>query len=143
MAASTQDRVGNSILRAEPRGFQFPAKLEAGTVFHMNTLVGIRNSDGFAEPNDGATTYNTVGVIPSSADTTLDSSDGDTVVELRTGVYIELVAAGMAQDDQGKPVYSSDNQTVSLTQAGTEHLIGKIYEVISATKVLVFIDPNN
>jgi predicted RecA/RadA family phage recombinase len=55
---------------------------------------------------------------------------------LREGLF-ELSGSGFTQADVGEEVYASDDQTVSTTQGTNEIAVGKIAQVVSATKVFV------
>lgn len=60
----------------------------------------------------------------------------------RDGVFYGFSCSGMAQTDVGKPVYASDNFTITLTQSATAVYIGTISQFVSATKVGVEINPS-
>jgi len=119
MAAATASRVGSSILRAAPRGRLVSAQLAADTTFFMNTLVGIRTSDGFAEPVSSTGSYSLVGVITEDVDTTGETA-GAIKSDIRVGILVELVAAGLTQADQGARVHAADDQTVTVESEPVE-----------------------
>ena len=52
----------------------------------------------------------------------------------------EFATAGMAVANIGDKVYASDDQTVSSTKGSNEMYIGKIVDVMSATRVQVLYD---
>ena len=66
-----------------------------------------------------------------------DNSDGAASIRVQREGAFEMVGVGFADADLGKPVYASDDQTVSVTQATNELEVGKVIEIISATKVIV------
>lgn len=139
MADATAGRVGNDLVRYSPGSRRIPVQFAMGENFYANTLVGVLASDGFAYPFDATEAYTWVGLITEDVDTTADAADGDTVGDIWVGVSAKFVAAGLVQADQGKLVYGQDNQTVAITQGGTEEAVGYIDEVESATEALVFI----
>lgn len=64
-----------------------------------------------------------------------NTEDGEVCRVDRTQRFV-VACAGMAAGDLGKSVYASNDNTVALTTTGFVY-VGKIAEVISATKVLV------
>ena len=66
-----------------------------------------------------------------------DNKDGAAVVRVQRSGSIILVGSGFVAGDLLKPVYASDDQTVSVTQGTNELEVGVILEVLSATEVMV------
>lgn len=66
-----------------------------------------------------------------------DNKDGATVIRVKRDGAFPMIGTGFADADLLKPVYASDDQTVSTTQATNELEVGIIIEVINATLVLV------
>jgi len=52
-----------------------------------------------------------------------------------------LVGSGFAQTDVGQPVYATDDNTITKTNAADKQLVGIIDEYVSSTKVWVDIKP--
>jgi hypothetical protein len=140
MAAATQSRRG-SILANSPEGLPIAiGKNLAATKYLANTL-GTLNADGRVIAYADGSQNEVVGFIKEELDYT-DNINDEYNVELWSGVIVELVGSGLDDGDVGKEVYASDNQTVALTQSGTATKIGYIHRVISATRVLVYLDPS-
>lgn len=105
--------------------------VKASTTVYRNALVMIEAATGHIKPCAAEASAIFAGVAYE------DNKDGASVIRvIREGVF-PMVAAGMAQTDLGKAVYASDDQTVSTTQGANELEVGKIVEVVSATKVMV------
>jgi len=86
-----------------------------------------------------------VGVLPAAASAGArfagiayeDNKDGATVIRVQRAGSFPMNGAGFAVADLLKPVYASDDQTVSTTQATNELEVGVITEILSATEVMV------
>lgn len=140
MAATTESRSG-SILANTPEGLPIAiGKNLAATKYLANTLVTL-NANGRVIAYADGSQNEVVGFMKEELDYT-EAGNDEYNVEIWSGVIVELVSSGLDNEDVGKPVYASDNQTVSLTQSGTATLIGYIHRVISATRVLVYLDPS-
>lgn len=100
----------NAILMRNPAGYVLPAASLSGAVMAGVSYEAIDNTAGNA---------------------------GDVSVRLETERAFEFDGAGFTQADLLKEVYAADDNTVQIA-AGTDLVkVGKIIEVISATKVLV------
>lgn len=140
--AATEARVGPDLIKAAPRGYRTEVQLEAGVEFHMNTLIGVRDADGFAENALAASTYSAVYFLTEDVDTTADAADGDSQSgKALKGVIVKLNAAGLTQANQGDVATVVDNDTFEIAGAG--HRIGIVHSVISATEALVHVDGDN
>ena len=108
----------------------------ASTRIYQGTLV-FSNSNGYAVGviASGATQF--LGIAKEDTDTS-SGSNGDKNVELLTEGIFELVGSGFTQADVGKPVYASDNYTITVTNTNMT-LIGRIVGFISATRLRVMI----
>jgi hypothetical protein len=111
-------------------------------IFYNNALVML-NAAGYLVPAAAATDNN--GVVGVFAGPTTDNSGGS-AGDL-SGDALEcdvlVVAVGATQGDVGEPMYASDDQTVSSTNAGTEPVAGICLEYVSATAVWVRADRTN
>ena len=107
----------------------------ADKVIYQGALVMI-NAGGFLQPCIDEAGGVFAGISRSSVDST-GESNGDSRCDVEARDAFEVACTGMAAGDVGKVVYALDDNTVGLTQAGNEVAVGKIIEVISATKVLV------
>ena len=79
------------------------------------------------------------GVAYEEVDNTGLASGAKSCLVITRGV-IEVVSTGLTIADMFSPVYSSDDQTVSTTQATNEIKLGIIVKVISATRAMVAFD---
>lgn len=70
-------------------------------------------------------------------------SNGDKSCEVYNRGVFKLTGSGFAQTSVGKPVYASDNYTLTLTPTASTVLVGIIREYISATVVMVEIITHN
>tara|TARA_A100001391_G_scaffold192762_1_gene167294 strand:- start:642 stop:1055 length:414 start_codon:yes stop_codon:yes gene_type:complete len=131
MAATTEDQ---PITRSDAnKGF---APVGAAKTLPHGTMC-FADSSGNAVPEAGGNQF--LGVVEPRADNS-GGAAGDIDVEYnRTGQF-QLTGAGFAAADLGKAVYATDNNTVSKTAADNSR-VGTISEVISATQVMVDLDP--
>lgn len=111
----------------------YPVKADA--VIYQGALVMI-DSTGFLKPCAVEAGAVFAGISRSSVDAT-GESNGDSRCDVEARDAFEVSCAGMTDADLGKKVYASDDNTVTLTQATDEPEVGRIIEVISATKVMV------
>lgn len=118
-------------LAPEKRGDLVLMPVKSGETIYQNALVMV-------DPIS-------VGVLPAAAllDARFagiayeDNKDGATEVRvLRKGAF-PMKGTGFAAADLLKPVYASDDQTVSTTQGTNELEVGIITEILSATEVMV------
>lgn len=95
----------------------------ASKTIYKGTLVGINTSTGYAEAKD-ASGNRFAGV--SSGQAVCGTTAGAVKVEVyRQGVF-KFIMASAAITDLGKEVYSSDDQTVANTDAGSCTKVGKV-----------------
>lgn len=110
-------------------------KVAAAVNIFKGAIVKIQ-ADGFLAPMSAEVGASLGGMAYEAADNS-SGADGDIECKLlREGVFI-LAGAGFSQADVGSEVFASDDQTVSTTQGANEVSVGKIAQVIDATKVYV------
>jgi hypothetical protein len=109
------------------------APVAAGAKIFNGGAVAL-NVGGFAVPA-GPGVKHFRGIADESVDNS-GGQNGDVSVEIITPEGAFFDASGLGQGDLGKPVYFSDDHTVTRT-AGTNTFAGRIREVTSATECLV------
>ena len=128
----------NQLVKREDDTVLNNVPVAASTRIYAGTLV-FEKSDGFADDDTGSGANNFLGISRDDVDNSSGSA-GDLNVELwREGIFT-LTGASFAQTSVGKPVFASDNYTLSLTGAGNS-FVGIIEGYISSTKVRVRILP--
>lgn len=121
--------------RTEKEGRLQAVPVLAGAVIYKGALVKT-TAAGYLAPASAEASAKAAGVAYESVDNT-DGGSGDVSVRVEMKRAFEVAGAGFTQADMFKPVYASDDNTVSTTQGANEQEFGKIIEVFSATKVLV------
>lgn len=108
----------------------------ASTNIYEGTLV-FENSSGYADDDTGSGANRFGGVAIQQKDNS-SGSNGDLSVECwRKGIF-PLVGTGFAQTSVGKPVFATDNYTVSISPAASNAvLIGICVGYVSSTVILV------
>lgn len=130
MTALTQDAQ-----RVEKEGRLVAMPVAATAKLYKNAIL-MRNAAGYVLPAASLAGAVMAGVGYEAKDNT-DGADGDLSVRVETERAFEFEGAGFTQADLLKEVYAADDNTVQIA-AGTNLVkVGKIIEVISATKVLV------
>lgn len=129
MGALTKDR--DTERRA---GDQKVLPVKAATKIFAGSIV-CRDSNGYAVPGADTAGFVYQGIAEEYVDNTL-GADGALTVRVRRGVF-ELVTAGAAISDVGKPVFATDDQTVALNGSTNAVYVGTIYQFVSATSVFV------
>lgn len=112
----------------------------ASTHLYQGTLAFI-NATGYLDDDTASGANRFAGVVKGEVDNS-SGSDGDLKGEVHPSGEFLLVGSGFAQTSVGKPVYASDNYTISLTPTSSKVPIGKVVEYVSATKVWVRLNPN-
>ena len=137
MAAATESRRG-VLLANTPNGHPLLAGIDGATKL-LGMTLGTLNASGYVIAYADGDQNQVVGLIKAEDDTSAETA-GSRKVELWQGVVVKLIVSdSITEADLGKEVYAEDNQTVSLTQAGTESKIGRIVEVTGANEAFVFI----
>jgi len=125
--------------RVEKEGRLQSFQVAANAVIYKNALVKV-NASGYLAPCAAEAGALFVGMAYEAVDAT-GLSNGDVSIRVELKNAIEIAGSGFVQGDIMKAVYASDDNTVSTVQGANEQLVGRIIEVISATKVLV--QPNH
>lgn len=129
MTALTSD-----IQRIEKEG-RLQAMPVAVAKIYKNAIL-MRNPAGYVQPAASLASAVFAGVAYESKDNS-NGAAGDISIRVETQRAFEFDGAGFTQADLLKEVYAADDNTVQIA-AGTNLVkVGKIIEVISATKVLV------
>ena len=115
-------------------------KVKGNTRIYAGALCKI-TAAGYLAPMAAEAAASFAGVAYEEVNNT--GADGAMVCRVYKRLLWEVTGSGMAQANMGSKVYASDDQTVSTTKATNELTIGKIEEVISATRILVSIDTYN
>ena len=110
----------------------------ASDIIYKGAIVKI-NAAGYLAPMAAEIGAFMAGIAYEKADNSAGAAGDINCKVMREGVF-EMVSAGITQADLGSTVYASDDQTVSTTQGTNEVAVGKIVEVISATKIMVDIN---
>ena len=108
----------------------------AASVVIFKGAIVMSNASGFLAPAAALLDAKMAGMAYEKADNSNGSAGDINCKLLREGLF-ELSGSGFTQADVGKEVYASDDQTVSTTQGTNEVAVGKIAQVVSATKVYV------
>ncbi|MDD9910191.1 MAG: DUF2190 family protein [Ahrensia sp.] len=106
--------------------YGFPAL--AGQLFYGRAVVGV-TIDGEAVPAGHADAVALMGLAEQRVDNTAGQT-GDVTVECLRGVY-RYPVAGANPSNIGEAVYAADDNTLQLTNAGGELLLGTL-EAIDA-----------
>ena len=105
--------------------------VKAATTVYQNSIVIIEDASGHIKPAVAEASARLAGIAYE------DNKLGETVIRVQRQGSFPLVGTGFAITDMLKPVFASDDQTVSTTQASNEVEIGVIVEVLSSTSVMV------
>lgn len=132
MTAATTDRIGKV---QDGKVLQYGIDGGATYRFWKNTLV-TADITGYVRPGANTAGYRFLGFTEKGAAQTATQSDGTTKVEVRTEGVISLIGTGLAVTDIGRPVWLTDDQTISLTATNVGP-IGKIVRFVSSTEALV------
>lgn len=112
-------------------------KLAASTTIYGGTLV-FTNASGYADDDVASGVNPFAGIAVDTVDNSAGAA-GALNVELYTEGRFLLTGSGFAQTSVGKPVFATDNYTITLTPAAATY-IGVITNYVSSTKVWVEID---
>lgn len=93
------------------------------------------DATGYLTDDDAAGANKFAGIVENEVDNS-DGASGDLVAEFWTGGSYELTGSGFTQADTGKPIYATDNYTIT-TSSTTATRIGTCDGFVSATKLNV------
>jgi len=110
----------------------------ASDIIYKGAICKI-NAAGYLAPMAAEAGAAFAGMAWEKVDNSAGSAGDENCRVQRVGIF-EMVTSGAAQSAVGSIVYASDDQTVSTTQGTNELAVGRIIEVISATKILVDIN---
>lgn len=126
------------IKRQDGNRRSYPVK--ASTKIYDGTLVFL-TTGGYADDDTATGVNGFVGIANGEADNT-NGSDGDITVEVFAEGDFVLVGAGTySQADVGSVIYGDDNYTINTSIGSTSVPIGKCVGFVSATKLIVEIEP--
>lgn len=129
MAAATVEIERSYEGGVEPVFNDLPMK--AATKILQGTAVGL--DSGYARPIQDGDVF--AGFANHTVDNT-DGANGALDVRVRAKGVIEVDVAGVTGvGDVNDDVYAADDQTYSITDSGTDVLIGSIHRHVSGTKV--------
>jgi len=131
--------VRKDVKHQEANVLSYPVK--ASTKIVEGALVNL--TGGYATNATDTASDIFVGVADETADNSAVAVDGNIRVKVVPKGVIEVVAGfSAAATDCGVKVYAMDNQTVGLAATTTNDiLVGRIVEVVSASKLRVAITP--
>ena len=115
----------------------------ASTHIYQGTLVFV-SATGYGDDDTASGVNRFAGIAVDEVDNSAGSA-GDLLLEVwRDGVFALSGAGTFTQADEGKPVYATDNYTVTLNPAAAGAVrIGYVSEYVSATKLRVAIEPDD
>lgn len=128
--AATADQL---IVRQEEGLLCYP--VAASTTLYQGTMA-FQTAAGYADDDTGAGQNGFAGIVRNKVDNSAGSA-GDKKAELyKVGIF-ELQGSGFAQTDVGRPVFATDNFTVTTTRTANSVHVGEVVEYVSSTKVMV------
>lgn len=99
------------------------------------------NAAGFLAPAAPEAGSQFAGIAYEESDNSAGAAGAKSARVVTEGCFV-LAASGMAAADVGSQVFATDDQTVTTTEGTTsKQKVGKIVKVLSATEVLVKIEP--
>ena len=126
------------IKRQDGNRRSYPVK--ASTKIYDGTLVFL-TTGGYADDDTATGVNGFVGIANGEADNS-SGSDGDITVEVFAEGDFVLVGAGTySQADVGSVIYGDDNYTINTSIGSTSVPVGKCVGFVSATKLIVEIEP--
>ncbi len=112
-----------------------PGLVAASTILYSGTLVFV-NASGYLDDDTGSGANKFAGIAPTKFDNS-GGSNGDVAAEVINQGIFKLVGASLAQTSVGKPIYASDNYTLTLTPTSSTVLVGIVREYLSSTTAMV------
>jgi hypothetical protein len=113
------------------------AAAKGSTVIYRGSLVGLDRSNGFARPLQATDQFQ--GIAYERCDNS-GGSDGAREVVLFTRGDFEFALTGAARTHIGRPVFATDDNTLTLA-GGSASYLGQIIDVPAAGRIIVRIDP--
>lgn len=112
-----------------------PGLVAAATTLYSGTLVFV-NSSGYFDDDTATGTNKFAGIAVTKFDNS-GGANGDVKAEVHNRGLFKLTGSGFAQSSVDKPVFATDNYTLTLTAGGSGVLVGVVREYLSSTEVLV------
>jgi len=135
MADQTVNREPN---RQEGKQAAFPS---VAAHFYRGEGVSYAAATGYLAKMSATAGDAFAGVVTRETDNSGAAAGDERVEVYREGIF-EFNIAAATQADVGSDVYAVDSQTVKLSDAGTNILVGRIVELVDATTVRVAIRTN-
>ncbi len=107
------------------------------TTIYRGALVGLDRTSGYARPLQASDQFQ--GLAYQHCDNSA-GSNGDREVILFTRGDFEFALTGAARTNIGRPVFATDDNTLTLSGASAAY-IGQIIDVPATGKIIVRIDP--
>lgn len=121
--------------RVEKEGRLVSMPAAATAVVYKNAIL-MRNSAGYVLPAASLAGAVLAGVAYEACDNSA-GANGDKSLRVEMERAFEFAGSGFTQADLLKDVYAADDNTVQIAVGTNLVKVGKIIEVISATKVVV------
>ena len=122
--------------------------VKAAESIGLNTLVGIRDDDGYLEQYDPASivasayAYNIVGVAIAPITGGTNDGDVETDKDVVVGCLLKMdTNADIALVDQGKQVYGEDASTAKEAAVADGNIIGVLWEYLGGNEGYVLVEP--
>lgn len=132
MAAATADRGA----KFQPGAvYQFGLDGGATRNVHKGTMI-CADTDGYAIVGADTAGYRFLGVATERVEQTATSTDATEKIKLARRGLFSFAIGSAALTDIGRPVWLTDDQTVTFTQSNVGP-VGKIVERVSSTEVIV------
>jgi hypothetical protein len=110
--------------------------VKGGTTIYRGALVGLDRSTGYVRPLQAADQFQ--GIAYKGCENS--GANGDREVTLFTQGDFDFGLTGAAKTHIGRPVFASDDNTLTLSGASASY-IGQIIDVPAAGRAIVRIDP--
>lgn len=133
----TATSVGIDTLRKE-KGYLEYGVYGSQTIY-KGTMVTQLASNGYAYDGVDTAGHQFIGIA--AHDVTANSTSGLAKVKVYTEGLFLLTCTGGSIDDVGKPVWLSDNMTVSLSATTNKVLVGKVAQYVDSTHLYIEIHP--
>ncbi|MFA5378574.1 MAG: hypothetical protein WC455_22660 [Dehalococcoidia bacterium] len=106
---------------------------------YKGTMLTTLGTNGYAYDGEDTAGHFFIGIA--AHDVTANSTSGYAKVKVFTEGLFLLTVTGGSLDDVGKPVWLSDNQTISLSATTNKVLVGKVAQYVDSTHLYVEIHP--
>lgn len=136
MAALSVDRQipDTKQLETDQAGLAVDYDVAASTTIYKGAFVRI-DAGGDIEPCAGTSTEPCLGIALVKADNS-DGADGDITCKILVGAVIDHAVGSITKANIGDAVYTSDDQTLTLTST-TNELVGHLVGITGTNKGLI------